>query len=68
MLQFASGKMSVKYKENLISLAAHYSAVTFQSRREWHDVFKVLKGNNLQPKVLYPARLSFRIEGEIKNF
>jgi len=35
--------------------------------REWHDIFKVLNGRNLQPRILYPARLSFRI-GEIKTF
>ena len=29
---------------------------------------KVLKGKNLQPRILYPASLSFRIEGEIKSF
>ena len=38
-----------------------------QARREWHDIFKVLKGKILQPRLLYPARSSFRIEGEIKN-
>ena len=39
-----------------------------QARRKWHDIFKVLKGKNLQPRILYPARLSFRLEGERKNF
>ena len=39
-----------------------------QARREWHDVFKVMKGKNLQPRILYPARLSFRFEGKIKSF
>ena len=34
----------------------------------WQDIFKVPKGKNLQPRILYPARLSFRIEKEIKNF
>ena len=34
------------------------------ARSGWHDVFKVLKGKNLPPRILYPARLSFRIEGE----
>ena len=38
------------------------------SRREWHDIFKVMKGKNLQPRILYPARLSFRFDGEIKRF
>ena len=35
---------------------------------EWHDILKVMKGKNLQPKILYPARLSFRFDGEIKSF
>ena len=40
-----------------------------QARRKWHDIFKVLKGKNtLEPKILYPDRLSFRVEREIKNF
>ena len=39
-----------------------------KTRREWQDIFKVLKGKKLQPRILYPARLSLRIEGEIKNF
>ena len=32
------------------------------------DIFKVLNGKNLQPRIFYPARISFKIEGEIKNF
>ena len=39
-----------------------------QASREWDGIFKVLKGKNLQPRILYPARLSFRIEGEKKKF
>ena len=35
---------------------------------EWHDIFKVLKAKNLQPRLLYPARISFRFDGEIKTF
>ena len=38
------------------------------SQREWHDVFKPMKGKNLQPRILYPARLSFRFDREIKSF
>ena len=29
--------------------------------------FKVMKGKNLQPRILYPARLSFRFDREIIN-
>jgi len=39
-----------------------------QARGEWHDTFKVLKGKNLKTRLFYLAKLSLRIEGEIKNF
>ena len=38
------------------------------SRKEWQDIFKVLEGKNLQPRLLYVARISFKIDGEIKSF
>ena len=44
------------------------SAETLQARREWQDILKVMKEKNLQPKLLYPARITFRFNGEIKNF
>ena len=49
-------------------LTADLSAETLQARREWQDIFKVVKGKNLQPRLLYPARISFRFNGEIKSF
>ena len=49
-------------------LTADLSAETLQARREWQDVFKVMKGKNIQPRLLYPARISFRFDGEIKTF
>ena len=49
-------------------LSAGLSAETLQARREWQDIFKVMKGKNLQPRILYPARLSFRSGEEIKRF
>ena len=49
-------------------LSADFSAETLQARREWHDVLKVMKGKNLQSRILYPAKLSFRFEGESKTF
>ena len=48
----------VTYKGNPIHLTADLSAETLQARREWQDTFKVLKGKNLQPRLLYPARSS----------
>ena len=61
-------KQQVTYKGNPIGLTAVLSAETLQARREWQDIFKVLKGKNLQPRLLYPARILFRIDGEIKSF
>ena len=43
---------------------ADFSAETLQSRREWHNIVKVMKGKNLQPRLFQPAMLSFRFEGE----
>ena len=44
-----------------------WGAIAF-SRREWQDILKVMKEKNLQPRLLYPARISFKYEGEIKSF
>ena len=47
---------------------ADFSVEILQARREWHDIIKMIKEENLQPRLLYPARFSFRFEGEIKSF
>ena len=40
-----------------------------QARRDWQEVFKVMKSKDLQPRLLlYSAKLSFRMEGQIKCF
>ena len=51
-----------------IRITADLSIETLQARREWQDILKVMKEHNLQPRLLYPARISFKYEGEIKNF
>ena len=43
-------------------------AETMQVKRERHDIFKAMRAKILQPRILYPARLSFRFDGEIKSF
>ena len=68
ILKAAREKKQVTYKGTPIRLSADFSAETLQARREWHDILNVMKGKNLQPRLLYPARLSFRFEGEIKTF
>ena len=51
-----------------IRITANLSIETFQAIREWQDILKVMKEKNLQPRLLYPARISFQYEGEIKSF
>ena len=60
-------KASLK-KNIFIRITADLSIETLQARREWQDILKVMKENNLQPRLLYPARISFQYEGEIKSF
>ena len=67
ILKAAREKQRVTFKGNLICLRADLSA-EIEARREQQDIFKVLKGNNLQPRLLYLARISFKIDGEIKSF
>ena len=68
ILKAAREKQQVTFKGNPICLTADLSTETLQARRQWQDIFKVLKGKNLQPRLLYPARISFKIDGEIKSF
>ena len=63
ILKAAREKQQVTYKGNPIRLTADLSAQTLRARREWQDIFKVLKGKYLQPKLLHLARISFKIDG-----
>ena len=51
-----------------ISPATDLSKETWKARKGQHDIFRVLNEKNMQPRVLYPARLSLKIEAELKNF
>ena len=68
ILKAIRGKCQITYKKTPIRLLAVFSTETQQARREWHDIFKVMKGRKLQPRILYPTRLSLRFDGEIKSF
>ena len=68
ILKAAREKQQITYKGIRIRLTADLSAETLQARRGWQDTFKVMKGKNLQPGLLYPARISFKFDGEIKIF
>ena len=67
ILKAARDKRSLTYMGRNIRLSEDLSTETWQARKVWQDIFRVLNEKNLQPRILYPARLSFRI-GEIKSF
>ena len=68
ILEAARQKDTVTYKGVPIRLSADFSKETLQARRGWKEVFQVMKGEDLHPRLLYPAKLSFRMEGQIKCF
>ena len=68
ILKAAREKDTVTYKGVSIRLSADFSKETLQARRGWKEVFQVMKGKDLPPKLLYPAKLSFGMEGQIKWF
>ena len=68
ILEAAREKDTVTYKGVPIRLSVDFSQETLQARRGWQEVFQVMKGKDLHPRFLYPAKLSFRMEGKIKCF
>ena len=68
ILEAAREKERVTYKGVPIRLSADFSKKTLQARRGWKEVFEVMKGKDLHPRLLYPAKISFRMEGQIKCF
>ena len=68
ILKAAREKQQVTHKGIPIRKTADLSIVTLQARGEWQDILKVMKEKNLQPRLLYPARISFKHEGQVKSF
>ena len=68
ILKAAREKQQIAHKGISISILADLSIETLHTRREWQDILKVMKEKNLQPRLLYPARILFKYEGEIKSF
>ena len=68
IMKAARGKKSLTYNRRQIRFAENLSTETWQARKEWQDILNVLNQKNMQPRILYPARPSFKIEREIKNF
>ncbi|KAL0607515.1 LINE-1 retrotransposable element ORF1 protein [Plecturocebus cupreus] len=68
ILGAAREKDRVIHKGKPIRLTADLSAETLQSKRERGPIFNILKEKNFQPRISYPAKLSFISEGKIKSF
>ena len=68
ILKAAREKETVTYTGVPIRLSADFSKETLQTRRGWKEIFVVMKGKDLHSRLLYPAKLSFRMEGKIKCF
>ena len=64
----AAREKKTTYKGVPIRLSADFSKETLQARRDWKEVVKVMKGKDLHPRLLYLAKLSLRMEGQIKCF
>ena len=68
MLRAAREISPFTHKRKPVRLTADLSAETLQARREWGPIFNILKEKNFQPRISYPAKLSFVSEGKIKSF
>ena len=62
------GKRFLTYRRRHIRITSHLSTQTWQARKGWQDIFRALNEKNMQPRILYPARLSFRMDGETRTF
>ena len=68
ILKATREKKEETYMGTPIRLATDFSMEMLQARREWQKIFQVMRTRGLQPRLLYPARLSIKIEGQIKSF
>ena len=68
ILKATREKQQITHKGIPIRITADLSIETLQARMEWHCILKVMKEENLQPRLLYPARILFKYEGDIKSF
>ena len=67
-MKAAREKQQIAHKWIPIRIIVYLSIETLYARREWQGILKVMKEKTLQPRLLYPARISFKYEGKIKSF
>ena len=68
ILKAAREKQQIIHKGLPIRITADLSIETLQARREWKDILKVMKEKNIQPRLLYPARISFKMKRNQKLY
>ena len=68
ILKAAREKQEVTYKGVQMRLLTDFSMETLQAIREWQEIFQVMKTRRLQTRLFYPARLSIKMEGQIRIF
>ena len=68
ILKAAREKEALIYEGVPIRLSADFSKETLQARRGWKEVFEVMKGKDLHPRLFCSAKLSFILEGQVKCF
>ena len=68
ILKVVRGKRFLMYRGRNIRIMSDLSTETWQARKGWQDIFRALRGKNMQPRILYPTRLSFRMDGETRSF
>nr|KAF6369072.1 hypothetical protein mMyoMyo1_010477 [Myotis myotis] len=68
ILRATRERQNVMYKGSPIRLSNDFSIETRQDRKEWKEIYKVMQSKELNPRIFYPARLSSKIEGEIRSF
>jgi hypothetical protein len=68
ILKAVREKKQITYKGKPIKISADFSTETLKARRAWGEIFHALNENNFNPRICYPAKLSFKIDGTIKVF
>ena len=67
-MKAARGKRILTYRGGNVRITSDLSTETWQARKSWEGIFRALSEKNMQPRILYPARLSFRMDGETRSF
>ena len=66
-MKVTRGKRILMYRGRNIRIMSDLSTEIWQARKSWQDIFRVLNEKNMQTRILYPPRLSFRVDGRDKD-